>query len=142
MDNTYIVFPYRPRKIPTFYLPDGITGIESGYEPLTEDELKKSYPKAYDYLLSVWDELSARDMDKNMPWFVFGRSQGLCNSCFKKIVFKHIIDKNNPVITPHVLDEDVIVYSGMYTTIDINICFAKFLKKKQVKSRDFQPGFL
>lgn len=124
MDNTYIIFPYKPRKTPKFYPSDGKKDIESGYEPLTEDKLSKDYKDAYKYLLSVWDELTARDMDKNAPWYVFARSQGLCNSCFKKIVFKHIIDKNNPVIIPHILDEDVIVYSGMYTTIDINICIS------------------
>ena len=63
----------------------------------------------------------ARDMDKNAAWFLFGRSQGLQNSCYKKVVFKHIINKAEPVIEPHILDGDVIVYSGMYTTIDIDL---------------------
>lgn len=57
-------------------------------------------------------------MDKNTDWFLFGRSHGIQNSWLKKIVFKHIIDKNNPKIEPFILDEDVVVYSGRYITAE------------------------
>lgn len=120
MDNTHIIFPYEKILSPRFFNRDGVE-ITSGYKPLTENKLKKSFPKAYAYLSSLWDELTTRDIDKNADWFLFGRSQGIQNSCFKKVVFKHVIDKGLPKIVPHILDEDVIVYSGMYTTIDINI---------------------
>ena len=120
MDNTYIVFPYEKNPVPEFFTRDGAE-VESGYRPLTETKLKLMFPKAYDYLFSLRDELMARDMDKNAAWFLFGRSQGLQNSCYKKVVFKHIINKAEPVIEPHILDGDVIVYSGMYTTIDIDL---------------------
>lgn len=106
MGNTYIIFPYKEKST------NG-----SGYEPMLEGDLRKSFPMAYDYLLRVKGELSSRDMDKNSDWFLFGRSQGLANSRFKKIVFKHIVSKSSPIVTPHVLDEDVIVYSGMYTVV-------------------------
>lgn len=56
--------------------------------------------------------------DKNADWFLFGRSQGIQNSGLKKIVFKHIIDKNKPQIKPFILDEDVVVYSGRYITAE------------------------
>lgn len=136
MDNTYIVFPYEKTQSPKFFSKKTGIEIESGYTPLTEDKFKKVYPKAYQYLSSLWDELITRDMDKNSSWFLFGRSQGLQNSCFKKIVFKHIIEKNNPQIIPYILDEDVIVYSGMYTTIDINIIVHPKYKSNGEKESD------
>ena len=96
-DNTYIIFPYAEA-------------------PISEDRLKKEFPKTYAYLDSYRDELAKRDMDKNTDWFLFGRSQGIQNSGLKKVVFKHIIDKNKPQIKPFILDEDVVVYSGRYIT--------------------------
>lgn len=135
MDNTYIIFPYEKNPIPKFFTRDG-NEIESGYQPLTETKLKRSFPKAYEYLSSLWDELITRDMDKNAAWFLFGRSQGLQNSCYKKVVFKHIINKTMPVIEPHILDEDVIVYSGMYTTIDINLVISPKMKQNGDKEND------
>lgn len=120
MGNTYIIFPYEKNTSPKFFTRQQ-TEIESGYHPLTETKFKRNFPKAYDYLSSLWDELTTRDMDKHAAWFLFGRSQGIQNSCFKKVVFKHIIEKKEPKIKPFVLDADVIVYSGMYTTIDINL---------------------
>lgn len=98
-DNTYIIFPYAEA-------------------PISEDRLKKEFPKTYAYLDSYRDELAKRDMDKNTDWFLFGRSQGIQNSGLKKIVFKHIIDKNKPQIKPFILDEDVVVYSGRYITAE------------------------
>ena len=98
-DNTYIIFPYAEA-------------------PISEDKLKKEFPKTYTYLDSYREELAKRDMDKNADWFLFGRSQGIQNSGLKKIVFKHIIDKNKPKIEPFILDDDVVVYSGRYITAE------------------------
>ena len=55
-DNTYIIFPYAEA-------------------PISEDRLKKEFPKTYAYLDSYRDELAKRDMDKNADWFLFGRSR-------------------------------------------------------------------
>ena len=98
-DNTYIIFPYAET-------------------PISEDRLKKEFPKTYAYLDSYREELAKRDMDKNADWFLFGRSQGIQNSGLKKIVLKHVIDKNKPQIKPFILDEDVVVYSGRYITAE------------------------
>lgn len=99
-DNTYIIFPYAEA-------------------PISECKLKKEFPKTYAYLDSYRDELAKRDIDKNADWFLFGRSQGIQNSGLKKIVFKHIIDKNKPKIEPFMLDEGVVVYSGRYITAEM-----------------------
>lgn len=135
IDNTYIIFPYEKIQSPKFFTCKE-KEMENGYQPLTEKKLKKQFPKAYKYLGSFWDELITRDMDKNSAWFLFGRSQGLQNSCFKKIVFKHIVDKSSSKIEPHILDEDIIVYSGMYTTIDINIVISPKIKSSGNKDTD------
>lgn len=133
--NTYIIFPYEKSPHPKLFTKDN-TPIESGYTPLSEIKFKKMFPKAYKYLISLWDELITRDMDKNVAWFLFGRSQGLQNCCFKKIVFKHIIEKDKPKIIPYILDEDVVVYSGMYTTIDVNIVISPKFKANGEKEND------
>lgn len=134
-NNTYIIFPYEKNPNRKFFTRDG-KEVVSGYQPLTESKLKRFFPKAYEYLSSLWDELITRDMDKNVAWFLFGRNQGLQNSCYKKVVFKHIINKSKPVIVPYILDEDVIVYSGMYTTVDINLVISPKMKSNGEKEID------
>ena len=94
--NTYIIFPYRNNK------------------PLTEKEIKKEYPKAFAYLYSFKEDLEKRNMEKNVEWFLYARSQGLKNIDKKKIIFKHIMKKDIKNIELHILDEDVVVYSGLY----------------------------
>ena len=105
-DNTYIIFPYAEAQI-------------------SEDRLKKEFPKTYAYLDSYREELAKRNMDKNADWFLFGRSQGIQNSGLKKVVFKHIIEKNKPKIEPFILDEDVVVYSGRYITAETDDALQK-----------------
>lgn len=99
-NGTYILFPYKEE--------------EKGFVPLTEEELKSCYPKAYDYLLSQKKELLERDRDKHTPWFCFGRSQGLTHLGTRRIVFKHLISDEAVRVTPYIIDEDMVVYSGYY----------------------------
>lgn len=114
--NSYMIFPYNPAG----YI-ETISGgtVIKGYCPMAEEELEERYPYAYQYLLSVKDELSTRDMEKNAAWYLFARSQGIQNSGLSKIVFKHIVDGAADTITPYILAEDVIVYSGIFTTMKI-----------------------
>lgn len=119
IENKYILFPYKAEK--RFQDNAGLL-MDSKYVPLTENELAEKYPLAYVYLLSIKEELVARDIDKNTAWFLFGRSQGIVNSCFKKIVFKHIIAKETGNVVPYILDSDVIAYSGIYTTVQLELC--------------------
>lgn len=119
MDNTYVVFPCEEDPNVAWTLPDGTKRV-GGYRPITEETFRKSYPKAYQYL-SCWKaELMTRDMDSDTAWFLFGRSQGLQNSCYKKVVFKHMISRECPCIEPYILDEDVIVYSRFFITARID----------------------
>lgn len=134
MDNTYILFPYKALKLSDVLTEHG-EGVKSGYEPYTEDEMKELFPLAYSYLCDNREELSKRDIDRNLDWFLFGRSQGLQNSFQKKLIFKNIVDKNKERIEAYILDEDVVVYSKIYTTIKLEDCFGN-QGKKQVFSKD------
>lgn len=116
-DMLYILFPYKQGKDIPVYNRDN-QKIERGFVPFEEKWFKKNFPKAYDYLSLHYDDLVSRDMDQGAAWFQFGRSQGLACSCWKKIVFKHLIDRANPSINAFILDEDVLVYSGIYTIAD------------------------
>ena len=107
LSNTYIIFPYK--------FVDGVC------IPLSEDELEDNY-SAYLYFSAYKEKLSGRNMDSNLSWFVYGRSQGLQNINNRKIVFKHMMEKGLEKVEPYILDEDVVVYAGMYTTVDENIC--------------------
>jgi adenine-specific DNA-methyltransferase len=120
MDNTYIIFPYQ------FTLNKNMQNefgkeVENNYVALDEVLLKSLYPKAYAYLESYKDELMKRDMDKNLSWYLFARSQGIKRNCYKKIVFKHIVDKSVSKMESYILDEDVIIYSGMFTTVNTDL---------------------
>ena len=114
IDNTYIIFPY-----------DNIS--------ITEDKLMNKFPKTYKYLKKHYNELIKRDIEKTNEWYLFGRSQGLKNCNKKKIIFKHIINKQESQITTYLLDKNTVCYSGIYTTADENIEELK----KIYESKDF-----
>ena len=99
----YILFPYKK----------GDTGR---YIPLEENELKRLYPNAYNYLLLHKKELEGRDMEKGSKWYQFARSQGLLNCDKKKLVINHIIPKDTESVSVYELPEDVFVYSGIFIT--------------------------
>lgn len=44
---------------------------------ISESNLKVEFPKGYQYLLAVKDELEKRGKDKPTPFYIYGRSQGL-----------------------------------------------------------------
>lgn len=96
--NLYVIYPYE----------NSIS--------FTEDYLSNTFPYAFQYLLNQKTELLKRDVEKNSDWFLFGRSQGLKNMSDKKVIFNHIINKNNPQIQAWILDNDIIVYSGLFIT--------------------------
>jgi adenine-specific DNA-methyltransferase len=116
--NLYMLFPYTRKTV----LGDNGYGAGEGVSPMWEEALRIEFPLAYQYLLSRREKLEKRDMEKDVSWFLFGRSQGMLNSGYRKIVFKHVISKESPAVIPHILDEDVVVYSGMYLNIQRRLC--------------------
>lgn len=115
--NLYILYPYHNDEAALSVINDNGVSIEASYIAYTEDELNEIFPNAYKYLLAHKAELMERDIAENTDWFIFGRSQGLVNSGYKKLVFKHIVNKASP-LNIYMVDEDVIVYAGVYITLD------------------------
>ena len=118
ISNTYILYPYQSKSKNKLLKKSDGSEVASSYVAYTESEMQSKFPNAYAYLQEHWEVLETRDMDANVDWFVFGRSQGLANSGYKKLVFKHVICKSSDTIEVHVVDDDIIVYSGIYITID------------------------
>ena len=79
---------------------------------IEEKEFKKSYPKAYNYLLSNKKLLSTRDKGKGKYpiWYAFGRSQSL-EKRKEKLFFPQLIKKGFK--TYYNEDENLYFYNGM-----------------------------
>jgi predicted RNA methylase len=129
----YILFPYEK--------------INGKHKIITEEKLKNDYPFAYDYLLSIKDELDKRDNGKTNPvaWYAFGRSQGLDTSFGKKILFSPMNNKPNFIL---VENEECTFYSGYCIKYDGDYDFLLSQLNSQrladfisVSSRDFRGGW-
>ena len=132
MDNTYIIFPYEAHRTDS----KGSEGTnEQVYHPIEEGNLRTRFPLVYGYLSEYRTELAKRDMDDNTAWYLFGRSQGLQHSSANKIVFKNVANKQDPKIIPYMLESDVIVYSGFYTTVNTSR-LAAFVSALNVDIKD------
>lgn len=114
-DNTYIVCPYKIKYAEGLLDTSG-NPIPEKYIPMTEKELEEAFPLAYQYLFNHKDMLCERNMESNVPWFLYARSQGLTNMPQKKIVVRPILKKGGEP-SFFVLDEDVFVYSGVFVTV-------------------------
>lgn len=70
----YIIFPYTKGK--------------SGFEIISENDLKEKFSKTYEYLVTQKSTLDERDKGKPNPvaWYAYGRTQGL-NKYGKKLLF-------------------------------------------------------
>lgn len=96
-----IIFPY-------FYTPDSIFP-----RVIEEEQLKKDFPFAYEYLLANKEILAERDKGKGADyqyWYAFGRSQSLEKAKYK-LLFPQLAKKNfNMYISD---DENLYFYNGM-----------------------------
>lgn len=71
LNNRRIIYPYKY--------------VKGKATPISEDEMKSTYPNAYNYLSSVKPILDSRGKGKQAfnPFYVFGRTQGLNRSGIK-----------------------------------------------------------
>jgi predicted RNA methylase len=131
--SQYILFPYQK--------------VKDKHKIIPEETLKAVYPLAYDYLLSVKDELDKRDNGKPNPvaWYAFGRSQGLDTSFGKKILFSPMNNKPNFIL---VENEESTFYSGYCIKYQGDYAFLLEQLNSQrladfiaVSSRDFRGGW-
>ena len=131
----YVLFPYNKDN--------GKTTI------ISENELKDKFPLAYNYLLSVKQELDKRDNGTSNPvaWYAFGRSQGLDTSFGEKIIFSPMNYKPNFI---YYTNPETTFYSG-YCIKKINGYIIELLLKQlnsdrmdefvSMSSRDFRGGW-
>lgn len=129
----YVLFPYRQKG--------------GRHTIIPENELKEKYPLAYNYLLSVKEELDKRDngVPNSVAWYAFGRSQGLDTSFGKKIIFSPMNHKPNFV---HYNKPECTFYSGYCIKYNGNV--NKLLPQLNsqrmenfvsMSSRDFRGGW-
>ncbi len=131
--SQYVLFPYRK--------------INGKHRIIDEESLKTEFPLAYNYLLSIKEELDKRDNGKPNPvaWYAFGRSQGLDTSFGKKILFSPMNNKPNFVL---IEDEESTFYSGYCIKYEGDYEFLLSQLNSQrladfiaVSSRDFRGGW-
>jgi len=131
--SQYILFPYQK--------------VNGKHKIIPEKTLKKDFPLAYEYLLSVKNELDKRDNGKPNPvaWYAFGRSQGLDTSFGKKILFSPMNNKPNFIL---VKNEESTFYSGYCIKYEGDYEFLLEQLNSQrladfisVSSRDFRGGW-
>lgn len=93
---------------------------------IDEDVFKKSYPNAYEYLLSHRHELSERDKGEGdyEIWYAFGRNQALTLYGYK-LLFPYISSNPCFVFTE---DKDFLFYNG-YAILSESITELKILQK-------------
>lgn len=128
----YVLFPFKK--------------INGKHQVLQEDELKNNFPYAYEYLLSIKDELAKRDNGKPInPWYNFGRTQSLDTSFGKKIIFSPMNKTPNFILYEN---EESTLYSGYYIKYsgDNNYLLQRLNSDKMQKfiemsSRDFRGGW-
>ncbi|GIV44189.1 MAG: DNA methyltransferase [Bacteroidia bacterium] len=131
--SQYVLFPYQK--------------VNGKHKIIPEETLKNKFPLAYNYLLSVKEELDKRDNGKPNPvaWYAFGRSQGLDTSFGKKILFSPMNDKPNFIL---IENEESTFYSGYCIKYDGDYNFLLEQLNSQrladfiaVSSRDFRGGW-
>lgn len=81
----------------------------------TEEEIKKNFPYAYEYLEAHKVKLLERKSDISAKWYEYGRSQAISQSNKKKLLLSTVITKEVKVYD---LSSDTIPYSGIYITSD------------------------
>jgi adenine-specific DNA-methyltransferase len=130
----YILFPYQKDKF-------------GKHRIVPENILQRSFPKAYEYLLSVKPKLDQRDNGKPnaVSWYAFGRSQGLDTSFGEKIIFSPMNLAPNFILYDN---PDCTIYSGYFIKYkgDYDALLAQLNSKRMAdfidtSGRDFQGGY-
>lgn len=110
---------------------------ENTYKLMEEEYLMKTYPNGYKYLLENKEDLLKRDIEKDVPWYGFARSQGLKNLNKEKILIKRIFNPNDN-LEFNLCNKNLAAYSGLYLTIKENANFDLKYILNVLKSEDFK----
>lgn len=101
----YVIFPYK------------LNNKTKKFEVIDEKTMKSKYPKTYSYLSLHKDKLLNRDMEKNLLWYQYARSQGIQSANNEKFVIKHIVSGSADKCSVLKCGEETLVYSGMFIVI-------------------------
>ncbi len=128
----YVLFPFKK--------------INGKHQVFQEEELKKNFPYAYDYLLSIKNELANRDNGNPInPWYNFGRTQSLDSSFGEKIIFSPMNKKPNFILYENeectFYSGYCIKYSGDKSNLLEKLNSEKMQKFVEMSSRDFRGGW-
>lgn len=87
-----------------------ILGKGNKAQIISETDLRECFPKAYEYLCAIKDELSLRDKGgkRYEAWYAYGRTQGL-NNFGEKIILPMMDNKPSFIV---VRDENTLIYCG------------------------------
>ncbi len=107
----------------------------TGYTPLSEEKFKAVEPDLYYSLYFNKERLEQRNMERNIQWFQYARSQGIQNSNHRKFVLKHILRGDQEFAEFVEVGPETIVYSGMY--IIVNDAKNIELVRQALSSREF-----
>lgn len=107
----YIIFPY-------YYDSNGVLSRYS------EQEMKRNYPFAMQYLSNYRKKLDDRKADKSAKWYEYGRSQALQNANKEMILVSSVI---SACTNAYLLKADEIPYSGLYIIPTGDIPLSKLL---------------
>lgn len=130
----YILFPYEK-------------DVNGKHKIIPEERLRAIYPNAFNYFVSVKNELDKRDNGKlnAVAWYAFGRAQGLDTSFGTKIIFSPMNRFPNFVLYEN---PDCTVYSGYFIKYsgDYQLLLAQLNSQRMadfisVAGRDFQGGY-
>lgn len=93
----YIIFPYSYK--------------EGRLIRYAEEDYKKQFPLAYEYLKKSKKKLDERAADKKATWYEYGRSQALLKLNQEKILLCPVVSK---MVQAWKIDQEAVPYSGFF----------------------------
>jgi tRNA1(Val) A37 N6-methylase TrmN6 len=92
-----IIFPYK------------INGDKS--ESFTEEEFRKRFPFAYNYLKNHKKKLDERKVDKSVNWFEYGRRQSINDILGEKVIIPMVFTNR---VNAYIVNGNTIPYAGYF----------------------------
>lgn len=129
--KTRIIFPYQK--------------INNKYSVIPTKKMEENFPLCYKYFLKNKELFLKRNLDSNwQEWYQFGRNQSIQTIHQKKIIVNNVVKDN---IRFYELNNDVMVYSGLFITAD-DFDFIKkklsdrnFIKYIKIIGKDMKGGY-
>lgn len=104
-------------------------------EDYTEEEFRKKFPEATQYLLQFSEKLKKRKADQKAFWFQYGRSQAVTKIFGEKLIIPMVITKK---IHVYEAGADAVPYAGYF----IKSCEEEKLNLQKAKEILESPDFM